>query len=90
MLDNHDVYYPSGEVYGKDVNTILRGAMGTDERPTAIKALFDEFYNLLAKGDYNKAEDVLDTLESEIKNDDADLAACRLKLKLRKHRGAQS
>ena len=89
MLDNHDVYYPSGEVYGKDVNTILRGAMRTDERPTEIKALFDEFYTLLAKGDYNKAEHVLDMLESLIKNDDADLAACRLKLKLRKHRGSQ-
>lgn len=90
MLDNHDVYYPSGEVYGKDVNTILRGAMRTDERPIEIKALFDKFYTLLANGDYDKAEDVLDTLESAIKNDDADLAACRLKLKLRKHRGAQS
>lgn len=89
MLNDHDVHYPSGEVYGKDVNTILRGAMRTDERPATIKSMFSEFYDMLSHEEFDKAEQVLDKLASEIKNDDADLAACRLKLKLRKLRGDQ-
>lgn len=88
VLDNRDAYYPSGEVYGKDVNTILRGTMRADERPADIKAKFDKFYDLLAAGEYLQAEGVLKELDDRIKSDDADLAACKLKLKLRRHRGA--
>lgn len=89
ILDGHDVYYPSGEVYGKDVNTILRGTMHVTERPAAVMELFDNFYDALTQQELDKAENILTKIATEIEEDDADLAACRLKLKLRKHRGNQ-
>lgn len=89
ILDEHDVYYPSGEVYGKDVNTILRGTMRVTERPAAVMELFDNFYDALTQQELDNAESILNEIADKIEDDDADLAACRLKLKLRKHRGNQ-
>ena len=90
ILDYRDVYYPSGEIYGKDVNTILRGTMQVPERPIAVMKLFDNFYNALAQQSLDEAEIILNKIAGEIEEDDADLAACRLKLKLRKYRGNQA
>lgn len=89
LLEDCEAFYPSGEVYGKDVNTILRGTMQVSDRPEAIASMFTEFHDVLAQQDYVRAEAILNEISHEINDEDADLAACRLKLKLRKLRGTQ-
>lgn len=86
LLENHEVDYPQGEIYGKDVNTILIGTMKTEERPKAIKSLFSDFYDSLYENDFDKCETVLHQIEDIVSNNDADLSACKLKLRLRKQR----
>lgn len=83
ILEDGEATYPAGEVYGKDVNTIIRGVMGTVERPVSIKKMFDDFYVALANDKIDSAKKILDELESKIGNDDADLAACQVKIKLK-------
>ena len=46
LLDDGMAYEPSGEVHGKDTNTIISGIMHSSERPMEIKALFQKFYHL--------------------------------------------
>lgn len=89
LLDGHDLYEVPGEVYGRDVNAILNGTMDTAERPVEVKKMFSDFYECLNQTKYDQAERVLDDLEALIGNNDSDLPACRLKLKLRKHRGGR-
>ena len=85
LYNDHRVDYPSGEVYGKDVNSILSGIMNADERPQKIKKLFNEFHDALAQKDYDNAQSLLDHITDLIKNDDPDLSACKIKLELRKN-----
>lgn len=89
LLDGHDIYNVPGEVYGKDVNAILSGPMNVSKRPVDVENMFSYFYNCLDRKEYTNAERALSDIESCIGNDDAELSACRLKLKLRKHRGDQ-
>ncbi|MCF0233699.1 MAG: ATP-binding protein, partial [Thermoguttaceae bacterium] len=80
---------PRGEVFGKDVNSIIRSVMGASERPVAIKELFNEFYAALDAGNLAGAEAALARVEEEIGTDDADLVACRTRLRIRKIRGTR-
>ena len=83
ILDGSEVFYPTGEVYGKDVNTIVSGIMGAAERPEQVKLMFKYFYKTLSAGEFEKAQRILDDLAAEIGNDDGEIAACRVKLRLR-------
>lgn len=87
LLEECKAFYPAGEVYGRDVNTILRGTMQVNERPEVIVSMFAQFHDALSRLEFDKAEKILDDIAKEINEDDADLSACRLKLKLRKLRG---
>jgi predicted ATP-binding protein involved in virulence len=89
LLDDGEVFEPSGEVHGKDVNTIISSVMKTAERPPEIKALFDDFYDMLDAGNIQMAEEKIDMLEDRLGGDDPELAGCRVKLKLRKARWAK-
>ena len=82
MLDKGEVFEPSGEVHGKDVNTIMSGIMKTAERPAAIKQLFADFYGFIDSNDVEKADVVLQKIKEQIGEDDAEIAACNIKLKL--------
>lgn len=86
MLDQGEAYEPSGEIHGKDVNTIISGIMHSTERPVEIKELFCKFYHWIDVGDVDKAEQILDTLKERIGNDDSEIAGCNVKLKLLKFR----
>lgn len=86
MLDNGEAWEPSGEIYGKDINTIVSGIMNAPERPADIKELFDDFYHWVDMGQAEKAEQTLDALKARIGNDDSEIAACNVKLKLLKFR----
>lgn len=87
ILEDDIVREPNGEVYGKDVNTIISGVMQADERPEAIKQLFEEFYRSVDSQDILKASELLDRIEKEIGNDDSELASCRVKMKLLQFKG---
>ena len=86
LYNDHKVDYPSGEVYGKDVNTILSGTMNADERPKKIKVLFEKFHNFLSERDYDEAQRILDYITELIQGNDPDLSACKIKLELRKNK----
>jgi len=87
ILHENEAQEPVGEVYGKDTNTIIRGVMRSTERPERVKALFAKFYDLLAlDGKLDDAEKCLTDIELLCGNDDSELAACRVKLKLQQMR----
>ena len=70
------------QTYGKDVNTITREVMDVAQRPVSIMSRFNQFYQMMDKQDYDKAEGILDDLESEIGADDTELVSCRVRLEL--------
>lgn len=41
VLKDNQVFGSPDETYGKDVNTIVRAIMESDERPKEIKSLFE-------------------------------------------------
>lgn len=87
ILENYTAREPIGEIYGKDANTVIRGIMGANERPKAVKAMFEQFYDALSDGNIKQAEDAIRDLENLIGKDDSELAGCRIKLKLKQHKG---
>ena len=74
MLDECEAYEPSGEVHGKDTNTIISGIMKASDRPVEIKRLFNNFYNLIDAGDTDNAELTLSDLKNLIGEDDPEIA----------------
>lgn len=86
MLDDGEAYMPSGEVHGKDTNTIISSVMRSCERPVEIKDWFKRFYSYLDANEAEQAEQVLQGLKSAIGEDDSEIAACNVKLKLLKMR----
>lgn len=89
MLDDGKAYEPSGEVHGKDTNTIISGIMHSSERPEEIKMLFRQFYRFLDEGNAVDAEETLEQLKDKIGEDDSEIAGCNVKLKLLKVRRAE-
>lgn len=51
-------------------------------RPDDVRSLFELFYDLLDKGEWNQAEAVIEQLETEIGNNDAEVNSCRVRLEL--------
>ena len=84
MLDGNKAVSPSGEVYGKDSNTIHSSIMGSSERPDKIKNLFLEFYKYLEVADIENADLTIKKIESKIGINDSELNACYTKLALAK------
>lgn len=82
VLENNEANVPIGEVHGKDSNTIIRGVMGSTERPDKIQNLFSDFYNALSKVDIETAKSTISDIETLIGTNDAELSACYTKLKL--------
>lgn len=82
VLKDNGIINTIDETYGKDSNTILREVMEVSSRPDTIKSLFENFYILLDQGKWKQAEEVLEQLESEIGNNDAEVNSCRVRLEL--------
>lgn len=81
MLDDGEAYEPSGEVHGKDVNTIISGIMNSSERPAEIKRMFQEFYHFIDEENIVNAEETLGQLKDKIGEDDPEIVGCNVKLK---------
>jgi len=81
-LKDNAVLPAADETYGKDANTILREVMEVSARPDDIKIMFERFYDLLDKGEWTQAEAVIEQLETEVGNNDAEVNSCRVRLEL--------
>jgi len=75
---------PDGQVFGKDVNTIIDGVMGAKRRPKEILDIFNAIYQALDAEDLKKSEELLNDLERRIGTNDSEIAACRVKVSLPK------
>ena len=82
MLSDGEVVETDNQVYGKDINSVLKEIMQVDERPENFIMLFDEFYKKLSENKYLEAEKILDKLEQMRGSHDPEIARCRVKLKL--------
>lgn len=82
ILKDNTVLSSADETYGKDANTILREVMEVSARPDAVKSLFDKFYSMLDKGEWSQAEDIIEQIEFEIGDNDAEVNSCRVRLEL--------
>lgn len=82
MLKDNVALSVADETYGKDANTILREVMEVSTRPDDVRSLFEQFYDLLDKGEWNQAGTVIEQLEAEIGNNDAEVNSCRVRLEL--------
>ncbi len=89
ILKNYEVSDPGTEIYGNDVNSILKDIMGVAERNPAIADLFARFYLLLNEGQYDRAEKILDEIDDQRDYHDKEAAADRVKLKLERIRGGK-
>lgn len=89
ILKDYEVLDASVEIYGNDVNSILKDIMGAPDRNPAISKLFSRFYSLLNDGKYDMAEKILDEIDGQRDYHDKEVAAGRVKLKLERIRGGQ-
>ena len=80
---------PSSQTYGKDVNSVLREIMETNERPKKIVDLFNQFYKRLENRDFDGAEEILNILDELRSFHDPEIASCRTKLRLERIRGGK-
>lgn len=87
ILSNKEVCMTANQVYGKDVNSVMKEIMGVNDRPDQFVELFEKFYRLLSEKKYDDAGDVLDKLDEERGYHDPEIAKCRVKLKLERMRG---
>lgn len=61
---------------------LFREVMEVAARPDDIRILFEQFYDLLDKGEWSQAEEVIEKLELEIGDNDAEVNSCRVRLEL--------
>ena len=89
ILKDYEVLGAGAEIYGNDVNSILKDIMGVSDRNPAIADLFSRFYSMLNEGQYDVAEKILDEIDGQRAYHDKEVAADRVKLKLERIRGGQ-
>lgn len=87
ILSNKEVCMTANQVYGKDVNSVMKEIMGLNDRPDQFVELFEKFYRLLSEKKYDEAGAVLDKLDEERGYHDPEIVKCRVKLKLERMRG---
>lgn len=89
VLKDYEALDVNAEIYGNDVNSILKDIMGVSDRNPVIAELFSQFYSLLNEGRYDGAEKILDEIDGQRDYHDKEVAAGRVKLKLERIRGGQ-
>ena len=82
ILKNNEAMLAGSETYGKDANTTLREVMGVSSRPDEIKNWFEQLYTLIDQEKWDEAERVIEKLEAEVGNNDAEVNSCRVRLEL--------
>lgn len=87
ILDDHLVRPQSYQVYGKDVNSVLQEIMGVGERPEEVILLFQQFYDQIARKEFDQGEETLEELNQLLQGHDPEVASCKMKLKFERIRG---
>lgn len=87
ILSDKEVCLTDNQVYGKDVNSVMKEIMGVNDRPDQFVKLFEQFYRLLSEKKYDEAGAVLDKLDEDRGYHNPEIAKCRVKLKLERMRG---
>lgn len=87
ILNHGEITMPGNEIYGKDVNSVLKEIMGANERPEEVSELFKMFYKCLSEKKFDEAKAILDELDEKRQYHDPEIARCRVKLKLEVMRG---
>lgn len=86
ILDNLSIRIPEGEVYGKNIDSVVTGIMNASERPNKVKEQFLMFYAALKDKRFDDAQSALNSLD-QLLEDDPELAACHTKLTLKRRMG---
>lgn len=89
ILKDYKALDATSEIYGNDVNSVLKDIMGVSERIPAIAKLFEKFDSLLQAKKYDEAERTLDEIDEQRDFHDKEIVADRVKLKLERIRGGQ-
>lgn len=89
ILRDYEALGADAEIYGNDINSILKDIMGVSDRNPIIADLFSRFYSLLNEGRYDGAEKILDAIDEQRDYHDKEVAASRVKLRLERIRGGQ-
>lgn len=84
ILKDNEALGAGDETYGKDANTILKEIMGVTTRPDDVRELMDRFYDALDQEAWEEAENIIETLEAMIGNNDAEVNGFRARLELEK------
>lgn len=85
ILTDEDIVTAPIEVYGKDVNGILKSVMESNSRPKEILELFDKFHTDMDNSDFVQAESTLQEIARKIGENDPELTAARVELDLEKN-----
>ncbi|MCL2124493.1 MAG: AAA family ATPase [Oscillospiraceae bacterium] len=80
ILDGNDSYYPSHNVYGRDVNSILEFIMGVRTRPEEIDRKLSDIYELINLKELKLAAEKADDLEIVLGDSDPELTSIRVTL----------
>lgn len=68
--------------FGSDANKLLRLVFDTDERPSDVKKLFEQFSFLIADRNFPEAKEVLSRLKSIVGELDSEIVSCQVTLDL--------
>ncbi len=90
ILKNYEAMDAFAEIYGNDVNSILKNIMGVSDRNPAVARLFEQFDSALNAGRYDDAEKVLDEIDEQRDFHDKEATADRVKLRLERIRGRKN
>ena len=85
ILTDEGIVTAPVEVYGKDVNGILKSVMESSSRPKEILELFDKFHTDMDNSDFVQAEAILQEIARKIGENDPELTAARVELDLEKN-----
>ena len=86
ILKDGEVFSMNGEVYGKDVKSIMDEIMGVSDRPDEVESLFDKFNGALKEANWGEAESALEEISKLRGGKDPELTSGWVKLKLEKMR----
>jgi len=82
ILNRESVNYPSRDVYGRDVNSILTDIMDAKVRPEAVEQRFQSIYDHISAGNISSATHELSELEQIVGENDAELSGIRVTIDL--------
>lgn len=84
IINSSDFVVDSCEfhTYGTDANRLLNLVFDTDERPSEIKNLFNNFYDRVSNRDFKFAKDILEDLRKILGDLDSEIVSCQVTLDL--------